>query len=85
MSPIICDNDSVLVEKAGGIVNGKIYALLCKDGSVIARKLYKKLSSSEVILKCEREGFEDEIIDFDLSDLILLGRVISVHRRIIDF
>ena len=85
MSPIICDNDSVLVEKAGGIVNGKIYALLCKDGAVIARRLYKKLSSSEVILKCEREGFQDEIIDFDLSELILLGRVISVHRRIIDF
>lgn len=85
MSPIICDNDSVLVEKDVGIVNGKIYALLSKDGSVIARRLYKKLSSTEVILKCESDGFPAEVIDFDLSELQLLGRVISVHRRIIDF
>lgn len=84
MSPVIQDNDSILVEKLDNLVSGKIYAIALDDQNVICRRIYKKITSNQIILKCDNENFESEEVDLDVTDLNILGRVIAIQNRLIE-
>lgn len=82
MSPVLLNGDSVLVHNfSGQIVNGKIYALAINDSQTICRRLYKKVTSLEVTMKCEDEKFPEEVFLLNKSPIKILGRVIAIVNR----
>ena len=82
MAPVLLNGDSILVHNfTGQIVNGKIYALAINDSQTICRRLYQKVTSKEITMKCEDEAFPEENLFLEKTSIKILGRVIAILNR----
>ncbi len=81
MEPVLCDGDSILIQNfSGTIINGSLYALATPT-LTICRRLFKKVTTNEVIMRCENRNLEAEIFSLDNSSIKILGQVIAVLNR----